>query len=65
MDSLTSKTQIVRKFQKFIRQNHQYLSNRKLTWIIEVTRTSYLSKNVSNGFLDLENINVEEILKIH
>ena len=35
MDSLTSKTRIVWKF-----QNHQYFSNRKLTWIIEVTQTS-------------------------
>ena len=40
MESLTSKTRIVWKFQKFIRQNHQYLSNRKFTWIIEVTQTS-------------------------
>ena len=56
MDSLTSKTWIVWKFQKFIRQNHQYLSNRKLTWILEVTQTSWLSRNVSNGSLDLENI---------
>ena len=31
----------------------------KLTWIIEVSR------NVNNGFLDLENINSEEIVKIH
>ena len=33
MDSLTSKIRIVWKFQKFIRQNHQYRSNRKLTWL--------------------------------
>ena len=56
MDSLTLKTWIVWKFQKFIRQNHQYLSNRKLTWIFEVIETSWLSRNVSNGSLDLENI---------
>ena len=56
IDSLISKTWIVWKFQKFIRQNHQYLLNRKLTWIFEVTQTSWLSRNVSNGSLDLENI---------
>ena len=39
MDSLTLKTQIVGKFQKSIRQNHQYRLNRKLTWIFEVTQT--------------------------
>ena len=56
MDSLTLKTWIVWKFQKFIRQNHQYLSNRKLTWIFEVTQTLWLSMNVSNRSLDLENM---------
>ena len=38
MDSLTSKTWILKKFQKFIRQNHQYLLYRKLTWIFRDTR---------------------------
>ena len=56
MDSLTSKTWIEWKFQRIIRQNHQYLSNRKLTWIFGVTQTSWLSRNFSNGSLDLENI---------
>ena len=65
MDSLTSKTWIVWKFQKFTRQNHQYLSNRKLTWIFEITQTWYLSRNVGNGFLDFENINTVEIVKIY
>ena len=65
MDSLTSKTWIVWIFQQFIRQYHQYLSNRKLTLIFEVTQTWQLSKNVSSGFIDFGYINKVEIVKIH
>ena len=54
MESLTSKTWIVWKFLKFMRQNHQYLFNRKLNWIFEVTQMSWLSRKVSNRSLELE-----------
>ena len=65
MDSWTSKTWIVKKFRKIIKQNHQYLLNRKLTWNFEVTQTWQLSRNVNNGSRILKNMNNEETVKIY
>ena len=43
-------------------ENLQY---RKLTQIFKVTRTRWFSRNIGNGFLNFENINTKEIVKIH
>ena len=33
--------------------------------VLKVTHATWLHRNVSNGFLDPENINTKEIVKIH
>ena len=41
------------------------LSQLPVLEVFEVTQTRLLSRNISNGFLDLENMNTEKISKIH
>ena len=53
------------KFHKTESSVPKYLLNQKLTLIFKVTRKWFLGRNVGNGFLDLENMNSEEISKIY
>ena len=41
----------------------QYRLKREIAWSLDVTQTWQPIRNANNGFLDLEHINCEEIVK--